>query len=355
MNTPADTKPYDPQTYYALTLDPVHVGTGGYRLGRVDNSIVREPGTNLPKIPGSSLSGVCRANAAMATERYYWTNGNGHEGSCAGQGQEDTKKNKAGHCGSPNCPVCVTFGFARGNSGGFQGLAQFSDARILFFPVHSMIGPVWVTCPAVLAEHDIKESTSHSDKIKLANGLSVSDNRLNLGWLMLQSEGEFTLPDKLTDLPEEIRKRAVLVSDKLFSRIVNDNLEVRTSVSINPETGAAEDGALFTYEAIPRAAVLWFNVTYGEPKFFRIKTEVKENGKKYERMVPPDPRAGREGVGNSESRPWKEQSMPVRKVVEKGLQLIEHLGIGGMNTRGMGRVRVLKLDAKTKESNSNDQ
>ena len=39
-----------------LTLDPVHIGTGGYRLGRVDLSIVREPGTDLPKIPGTSLT-----------------------------------------------------------------------------------------------------------------------------------------------------------------------------------------------------------------------------------------------------------------------------------------------------------
>ncbi|PIV85091.1 MAG: type III-B CRISPR module RAMP protein Cmr4, partial [Nitrospirae bacterium CG17_big_fil_post_rev_8_21_14_2_50_50_9] len=36
------TKPFVKKTYYAMTLDPVHVGTGGYRLGRVDNTITRE-------------------------------------------------------------------------------------------------------------------------------------------------------------------------------------------------------------------------------------------------------------------------------------------------------------------------
>ena len=45
---------------YALALDPIHVGTGGMRLGRVDLSIVREPGTNIPKIPGTSLAGAAR-------------------------------------------------------------------------------------------------------------------------------------------------------------------------------------------------------------------------------------------------------------------------------------------------------
>ncbi|RME07324.1 MAG: type III-B CRISPR module RAMP protein Cmr4, partial [Bacteroidetes bacterium] len=50
--------------YLLVTLDPVHIGTGGYRLGRVDNSIVREPGTRIPKIPGTSLHGAIRSYAA---------------------------------------------------------------------------------------------------------------------------------------------------------------------------------------------------------------------------------------------------------------------------------------------------
>ena len=50
--------------YLLMTVDPVHIGTGGTRLGRVDLSIVREPGTNLPKIPGTSFSGAIRAYAA---------------------------------------------------------------------------------------------------------------------------------------------------------------------------------------------------------------------------------------------------------------------------------------------------
>ena len=58
---------YAKRTYLWMTLDPVHIGTGGYRLGRVDLSIAREPGTKLPKIPGTSLSGAARSYAAMNT------------------------------------------------------------------------------------------------------------------------------------------------------------------------------------------------------------------------------------------------------------------------------------------------
>ncbi len=49
--------------YFGITLDPVHIGAGGYRLGAVDNTIVRDPATDVPKIPGTSLAGVIRAFA----------------------------------------------------------------------------------------------------------------------------------------------------------------------------------------------------------------------------------------------------------------------------------------------------
>jgi len=111
--------------YFAIALDPIHVGTGGMRLGRVDMSIVREPGTNLPKIPGTSLAGACRTYAAMQES--------GKFPHCAGQGlpQESEKKNEGdnlrykGHCGKYDCPICVIFGFSKGDGSSFQGLAQF--------------------------------------------------------------------------------------------------------------------------------------------------------------------------------------------------------------------------------------
>lgn len=320
MNASTTTElPAESKIYFAMAFDPIHVGTGGYRLGRVDNTIVREPGTNLPKLPGTSLSGACRAYTAMATEKYLWKvteNGTEKEGSCAGQGQADEKKNKLGHCGKPNCPVCVSFGFSN-ESTGFQGLAQFSDVRILFFPVHSLAGPVWITCPAVLKDAGIGNDNNKivdDNKIKIASGITVSNVRLNLGWIMLEKEGDFTISSPPADIPDEVVKRSVLVSNKLFSQIVNDNLEVRTSVSINPETGAAVDGALFTYEAIPRSTVFWFNITFLNPSFFKI------NGDK------PKPKP------------------EVKEAIETGLKHFEHLGIGGMNTRGMGRLRVLNLN-----------
>ena len=57
---------YEHRRFVFMTLDPVHIGAGGYRLGRVDNTITREPGTNLPKIPGTSLAGAARSYAAIS-------------------------------------------------------------------------------------------------------------------------------------------------------------------------------------------------------------------------------------------------------------------------------------------------
>ena len=357
-------EPFIKKTYYAMTLDPVHVGTGGYRLGRVDNTITREPGTNLPKIPGSSIAGVTRAYTAMAiqndnfveigadfkidyskylrckyqrpayqfslitedkTQAVVKTNSDKeplYEGddphkekyySCAGKGAGDGE----GHCGEPDCEVCVTFGFSKGKSGSsFQGLAQFYDAQILFFPVHSMKGPVWLVSQSIMKEHGISESLTDSNKFKTF-GSSVANNKLNFGWLMMASEGVASLGTNFAEVPQTIKDRLFLVSDKLFSRIVNDNLEIRTSVAIDPATGAVESGALFTYEAIPRTTIMWFDVIYNKPEYFMIdgKIIMKNHIEKTDVN-------------------W------IQENVEKGLGYIESLGIGGMNTRGMGRTRV---------------
>jgi len=301
--------------YLGLALDPLHVGTGGYRLGRVDMSITREPGTNLPKIPATSIAGACRTYAAMQTD--------GKFPHCAGQGKQ--QGSNQGHCGKPDCPVCVTFGFSKGQAASFQGLAQFSDARLVLFPVHSLAGPVWVTCPDALRDWGPAPTEPVAGTVRAASGLKPArigsgqpeKRRLNLGWLMLDVVDDgFTLDGAFKDVPGEIRERAVLVSNKLFGHIVNDNLEVRTSVSIDPQTGAAADKALFTYEALPRASVLMFEVVVSDPQFYQIPS----NG--------------------AQVTPLNGDMSQVTAAVDRGSKLFEYLGVGGMNTRGMGRIKV---------------
>ena len=314
------------QSYLAMALDPIHVGTGEFQLGRVDNTIVREAGTNLPKIPGSSIAGVTRAYTAMQeTGKYLTADGK----SCAGKGGDDG----ANHCCRFDCPVCTTFGFSK-KGASFQGLAQFSDARVLFFPVYSSLGPVWVTSPSALEAAGFPELKPHSWAAwdgRLTNGANNyalilranPPDHINLGWLYLPKYSQNPPIDVRTGSfapkvqpVQTILTRLVMVSDARFSTILNDQLEVRTSVSINPATGAAEEGALFTSEAIPRSTVLHFQVTALNPAFFKV----------------PD--------GNGAGAVMTKTMEIVHQDVWRGLDLIQHLGIGGVNTRGMGRLQV---------------
>ena len=232
-----------------------------------------------------------------------------------------------------------------------HGMAQFSDARILFFPVYSMLGPVWITCLSVLKEAGVKSKENGNEKeipkvlkeeIIPSKELSLVDNRLNLGWILLEQrkennsylsldfsklECEGKLLIEISKEFEEILKRLVIVSDDIFSQIVNSNLEVRTSVSINPETGAAKEGALFTYEAIPRGTILWFEIVYLPVDKFECYV-AQENGKEWEKVK------------------LEKHIIPV---VKNGLRLFEILGVGGMETRGFGRLKVLNLGNDKKD------
>jgi CRISPR-associated protein Cmr4 len=318
--------------HVGMALDPVHVGTGGARLGRVDLTIVRDPVTRVPKVPGSSLAGVYRAYAAMAhqarnPDRKLDGQPKPYYPDCAGQGQPD-KAGKGGHCGQASCPICTVFGFARGqdSSGGFAGLAAFSDAQVLLFPVATREGPIWVTCPMALQAAGVSVADVGEDAVFRGQD---GGRPLNLGWLLLPvralSNWEQVQPVFMNlGVPPEICQRLGVVADKLFAHVVNSNLEVRTSVAIDPATGAAQEGALFSYEALPRTTVLYWEVTCKNPAHFRVgSSEVALKGE-------------RQQVGIDD----------VHTVVKSAHPYLEHLGIGGMGTRGMGRLRVLRAQPR---------
>jgi CRISPR-associated protein Cmr4 len=294
---------YTLQRFLLMTLDPIHIGTGGYRLGRVDNSIAREPGTNLPKIPGTSLAGAARSYAAMRYEKP----------GCAGQGGQNRP-----HCGNAGCPICYTFGNTRGTEGGNAGTVSLADAQLLLFPVHSMAGPVWVTTQTRLEQAGFSVTSPDLVRDEFATTLTGWAKPLNLGWLLLEHKaGEVKISPNGQTPPawHDIASRLVLVDDGLFSQIVNSNLEVRTSVSIDPLTGAAKEGALFTYEALPRAAWLWCDVVEDD---YRPEPFPQNNAKA-------------QAFGHQ--RPLD--------VVKAGLTLAEYLGVGGMGTRGFGRIKLM--------------
>lgn len=279
----------EPEKYGAIALDPVHIGAGGYRLGRVDNTIVRDPTTDVPKIPGTSLAGVIRAYAEIVKK------------------EDDILK---------TVNINEIFG-----TGDRQGMLRFYDAQILFFPVSSIQGTVWITTKELLEYWFRELKDKKGEKLKIPE--TIDDNAyilkginnskpLNLGWLMLDAKGvsdgkELILPKKIDDFT----KRIVAVSDNIFSHIINDNLEVRTSVRIDPTTGSAEQSALFTYEAIPRGAIFGFEI-------------VKDK---------------RRGIADN-----------IEPLIEATFSYLKLLGVGGMGTRGFGRIDVFNLKEKSTDN-----
>jgi len=303
---------YRHQRYLLMTLDPVHIGTGGYRLGRVDLSIVREPGTRVPKIPGTSLHGAVRSYAA----RLYETP------EAAGQKQDKVL--------DPDInPVCYTFGYIKTTqkndeeeTRAYSGVVNIFDAHILLFPVYSMTGPVWVSTLKRLVESEFEVKPREEPTYGKALLTWKRDDPLNLGWLMVEVEGQVAVeaPEEWqTERWQVVKDRIVLVSEALFGHIVNSNLEVRTSVSIHPETGAAEEKALFTYESIPRATFLVMDVVLDDYREAFPKTCETAKG---------NPLPG---------GPW---NGPL-DVVKAGLKMVGWLGVGGMGTRGFGRLAVV--------------
>lgn len=268
---------------FGIALDPIHIGTGGYRLGGVENTIVRDPTTGVPKIPGTSLAGVIREYVTIHLME--------KDSECKSRTTNEDKRKCAEKKAARD--------FGDENR---QGILRIHDAHILFFPVSSIQGTVWITTVDLLK--NVAGRTSEKiprkteEKAYAVRGIDKT-KPLNLGWLLLETENvsDITLPPKL----DEFVKGLAIVSDKLFSQIVNDNLEVRTSVRIDPVTGTAMDGALFTYEAIPRGTVFSFDIVIDRRK---------------------------------------DTAQELSSLIEQAFPYLRLLGIGGMGTRGFGRIDI---------------
>ena len=145
-----------------------------------------------------------------------------------------------------------------------------------------------------------------------------------MGWLNFEVEDEEDKESKkdkidiIDDIVEKLGKKfnnfselkvskenIIIVSDNIIHQIINSNLETRTSVSIDPLTGAAKKGALFTSEAIPRGTVFYGNMIIEEHPL--------------------------------EEKPTAGQ---VSDALKDSKKYFETLGIGGMTTRGFGRLKI---------------
>jgi len=256
-------------TYYALT--PVHVGAGS-SVSYIDLPVQRERHTSFPMMAGSGIKGVFRALA----ER-----------------EQETGK------------VNIIFGPENGNEG--SSCVAFTDAKILLYPVKSVRNVfAWITCPYVLKrfKEDLESASGKTnnfstpevsdDKIILASNSSLIINnnptnnnstnnnsnnnnskKVGLEEFVFDVDNSQIDPNLIyeikkyipaTETTKNLSERLAIVSDNVFSDLVNYAVEVRTRIKIDQTTGTASGKALFVVEMVPSESIFYSLVFADDPK-----------------------------------------------------------------------------------------
>jgi CRISPR-associated protein Cmr4 len=258
---------------YLFTRTPLHVGAGA-SVGAIDQPIIRERHTGFPVIPASSLKGTF-ADAwnddAMRFRQF-----------------KRVLKKEDGTWDDETVAAWL-FGSDEANHA-FAGALQFSEAKLLAFPIRSAKGSfAWITCPLMLARaaRDGVPGIKAIDETQLkcfsgpdgdskaffgGNGLlalKVKDGTAEKTQVVLE-EYTFThtreLPDGLSttlqnlladEVWKEVTSRLVILSDGMMSFFAQNACEVAQHVRISDETGTAAGGALFNQENVPSEALFY--------------------------------------------------------------------------------------------------
>jgi CRISPR-associated protein Cmr4 len=232
---------------YLFTRTPLHVGAGA-SVGAIDQPIIRERHTGFPVIPGTSLKG---------TFADLWNEAKNGEIERSADGK-------------------WLFGETDANNAA-AGALQFSEARLLAFPVRSARGSfAWITCPLILhrAIRDgvIKEkicdlpNLSDEQAYFTANGPLAIDGKVVLEEYTFSHVGNDeagTVGDALKNLLagdpvwSEVANRLVILSDGMMSFFAQNACEIAQHVRIDDETGTAAGGALFNQENVPSETLFY--------------------------------------------------------------------------------------------------
>lgn len=239
---------------------PLHVGSGN-ELGLVDMPIQREKHTGFPKIESSEIKGAFRCDFKQNLKYKEYTN---------------------------------TFFGPEENGSEFAGSLQFTDAKILFFPVKTAKGIFgWITCPFIINRFKNDLGINNVNSIHIGTGLDdmntffikedskecvIANEKSNLvitagdsKYILLEEFG-YKLVEKsyiLRELnkviqkmnlnkyiKEKLKKDIVIVNNEAFSYFVEMSTEINTRIRIG-ENGVVKDGALFTEEYIPEETIMY--------------------------------------------------------------------------------------------------
>jgi len=244
---------------------PLHAGTGR-GLGAVDLPIQRERTTGYPIVQASSLKGRLRAAAR----------GKSKDNPTAEEKQQGWLSTQE---------FLAIFGPETDQASEHAGALSTGDARILLFPVRSLVGVfAWTTSRDALARflreaHMVGlsvdwELPAEPDR----NTILVSGDALIAGGSVVLEEFSFT-PDKSqadtvqaigtwlanNALPQtgyDYWKRALpnklcILPEDAFRDFVLYGTEVQTHIKLDPDKKTVQTGALWTTESLPVDTLLY--------------------------------------------------------------------------------------------------
>jgi len=240
------------KVFHLHALSALHSGVG-QAAGVIDLPIARARATNIPIIPGSSLKGVLRDECRDAGKQKILF------------GPESVKDNSEAHAGA----------------------LAFGDAHLLAFPVRSLKGVMaMITCPFVLNRYrndltragiaDLPAVPNVSDEGALADPtcVNVDGEKIILedldmevkvdkdvgAWANLVAK---RIHANQPSFQAEISKRLVVVSDDVFSFLVDTATEIRTRIRIDDERRVVAKGALWYEENLPAESIMWGTIGIG--------------------------------------------------------------------------------------------
>lgn len=265
---------------YLYVETPLHAGVGFVTTGPVDLPIQRDGTTEHPLIRASSLKGAFRALARTMAPPEEVVAVFGPE---PAEGTEDEKP---------------------ADDEMFSGALVLGDARLVLFPLRSLLGVfAWVTSADVL---------SRMQRDAVARGLSLAMPPVvpppdGTAWVPPKSRvvneqsqlvlEEFTFEARpvrpLLDMgrwfssaifPQDdaysywtrkVQTDLVVAPEEAFRHFVTTRTEIIHRIRIDPETGTAAKGALWTEEFLPPDSVLYCPVTVQAPAepTERLKTD----------------------------------------------------------------------------------
>ena len=262
-------------------LTSLHAGSGN-DLGVVDLPIQREKHTTFPKIESSSLKGSLReALESITIDKKANISKDLIESLI--KNDENFDVNLLGKL-NYNTALQYVFGYDEDGLGKnvkehfndnteFAGAINFTDARILFFPIKSARNVfAYTTCPYVL-ERFSKDAKIAGKQVNITNfdvrdgnAIVHKDSKLLVNGAVILEEYTFTatiddtIKNQLVTLKisKEIIDRLIVLSDNDFKDFVNLSTEVITRTKINNSTGTVQPGALFNEEYLPAETVLYF-------------------------------------------------------------------------------------------------